>query len=289
MNSMKRQNDRILKEEPPRSVGWFPQYVNREFFTELHDEWNANVVRLAMYTAESGGYCTGGDKESLKQLVKDGVEYATNANMYVIVDWHILQDTNPQTYKEEAKTFFDEMSKEFANKDNVLYEICNEPNGGTSWKEIKSYAEEIIPIIRANDEDAIIIVGTPTWSQEVDKAVEDPIQGYDNIMYTLHFYAATHTDWLRDRMEYALEMGVPIFVSEFGTCDASGNGGIDKEQSDEWIKIMDSEGVSYVAWNLSNKNETSAIFKTDCQKTSGFTTDDLTENGQWIYDMLKNG
>lgn len=267
-------------------LAWFPQYVNQEFFTELHDEWNANVVRLAMYTAENGGYCSGGDKESLKQLVKDGVEYATNANMYVIVDWHILQDNNPQTNKEEAKAFFDEISKEFADKNNVLYEICNEPNGGTTWAEIKSYAEEIIPVIRANDDDAIIIVGTPTWSQEVDKAVEDPIQGYDNIMYTLHFYAATHTDWLRDRMEFALEMGLPIFVTEFGTCDASGNGGIDINQSNEWIKTMDENGVSYVAWNLSNKSETSAIFKTDCHKISGFTADDLTENGKWIYEML---
>lgn len=270
-------------------LAWFPQYVNQEFFTQLHDEWNANVVRLAMYTAENGGYCTDGDKESLKQLVKDGVSYATNAGLYVIIDWHILQDNNPQTNKEEAKLFFEEMSKEFSAYDNVLYEICNEPNGGTTWEQVKAYAEEIIPIIRTNDEDAIIIVGTPTWSQDVDNAVAYPIEGYDNIMYALHFYAATHTEWLRDRMEYALEMGLPIFVSEFGTCDAGGSGGIDKEQSEEWIKIMDGEGVSYVAWNLSNKNETSAIFKTDCQKTSGFTTDDLTENGQWIYDMLKNG
>lgn len=267
-------------------LAWFPQYVNQEFFTELHDEWNANVVRLAMYTAENGGYCSGGDKENLKQIVKDGVEYATNAGLYVIIDWHILQDNNPQTNKEEAKKFFEEMSKEFSDSDNVLYEICNEPNGGTSWTEIKSYAEEIIPIIRANDEEAIIIVGTPTWSQEVDKAVADPIKGYENIMYTLHFYAATHTDWLRERMENALSAGLPIFVTEFGTCDASGNGGIDINQSNEWIKTMDENGVSYVAWNLSNKNETSAIFKSDCQKTSGFTADDLTDNGKWIYEML---
>ena len=267
-------------------LAWFPQYVNQEFFTELHDEWNANVVRLAMYTAENGGYCSGGDKEGLKQLVKNGVEYATNAGLYVIIDWHILQDNNPQTNKEEAKVFFEEMSKEFATYDNVLYEICNEPNGGTAWTEIKSYAEEIIPIIRANDGDAIIIVGTPTWSQEVDKAVVDPIKGYENIMYTLHFYAATHTDWLRKRMETALSAGLPIFVTEFGTCDASGNGGIDINQSNAWIEAMDKNGVSYVAWNLSNKNETSAIFKLDCQKTAGFTSEDLTENGKWIYEML---
>ena len=269
-------------------LAWFPQYVNQEFFTELKNDWNANVVRLAMYTAESGGYCTDGNKDELKQLVKEGVKYATTAGLYVIIDWHILQDCNPQMNQDEAKMFFEEMSKEFASYNNVLYEICNEPNGSTTWEEIKDYAMEIIPIIRANDEDAIIIVGTPTWSQEIDKPVENKIEGYDNIIYALHFYAASHTEWLRERMEYVLEMGTPVIVSEFGTCDASGSGSINQEESDEWINRLNKEGVSYIAWNLSNKDETSAIFKPDCEKTSGFTKDDLTENGQWIYDMLKN-
>lgn len=267
-------------------LAWFPQYVNQDFFRELQEQWNANVVRLALYTAENGGYCSGGNQEELKLLIRNGVEYATNAGMYVIVDWHVLQDLNPNQYKEEAKKFFEAMSKEFGDADNVLYEICNEPNGGTTWAEIKSYAEEVIPIIRENDEDAIIIVGTPTWSQEVDKAAADPIEGYENIMYTLHFYAATHTDWLRERMVNAIDAGLPIFVTEFGTCDASGNGGINVEQSDKWIQTMDEYGVSYVAWNLSNKAETSAIFRPECEKTSGFTVEDLSENGKWIYEML---
>ncbi|MBQ3543589.1 MAG: cellulase family glycosylhydrolase [Lachnospiraceae bacterium] len=267
-------------------IAWYPQYINQQFFTELKNTWNANVIRLAMYTAESGGYCSGGNKEQLKQLVKDGVKFATNANMYVIIDWHILQDANPLTNKTEAKQFFDEMSKEFRDFNNVIYEICNEPNSGTSWQDIKAYANEIIPVIRANDSDAIIIVGTPTWSQEVDKVVSDPITGYDNIMYALHFYAATHTDSLRDRMVKAVNAGIPIFVTEFGTCDASGNGGIDINQSNAWIKTMNEYDISYVAWNLSNKNETSAIFKENCNKVASFATEDLSENGKWIYEML---
>ncbi len=267
-------------------LSWFPQYVNQELFHELKKDWNANVMRLAMYTAENGGYCTDGDKAKLKQLVKDGVAYATNADMYVIVDWHILRDENPNNNKEEAKKFFEEMSKEFASADNVIYEICNEPNGGTSWADVKKYALEIIPIIRANDEDALIIVGTPTWCQDVDKAAADPITEYDNIMYALHFYATTHTEWLRDRMNQAIDAGLPIFVSEFGTCDASGNGAFDEYQSNEWIKALDARGVSYVTWNLSNKNETSSIFSDGCSKTSGFTQEDLSQNGKWIYKLL---
>lgn len=267
-------------------LSWFPQYVNQELFHELKKEWNANVMRLAMYTAENGGYCTDGDKTKLKQLVKDGVAYATNADMYVIVDWHVLRDENPNNNKEEAKKFFEEMSKEFASADNVIYEICNEPNGGTSWADVKKYALEIIPVIRANDEDALIIVGTPTWCQDVDKAAADPITEYDNVMYALHFYATTHTDWLRDRMNQAIDAGLPIFVSEFGTCDASGNGAFDEHQSNEWIKALDARGVSYITWNLSNKNETSSIFADGCSKTSGFSEEDLSQNGKWVYKLL---
>lgn len=263
---------------------WFPEYVNEECFRELHEDWQANVIRLAMYTAE-GGYCDGNQK-ALKELVANGVEYATNQDMYVIIDWHILSDNNPNNHKEEAMAFFEEMAETYADHNNVIYEICNEPNGGTRWSDVKSYAEEIIPIIRSYDEDAVILVGTPTWSQNVDQAAADPITGYDNIMYTLHFYAATHKESLQNTMTAAIDAGLPVFVSEYGICDASGNGGIDEASSAKWISTMNAYGVSYVVWNLSNKNETSAILKSSCNKTSGFTEEDLSACGKWVYQML---
>ncbi len=267
-------------------IGWFPQYVNEDFFKELKEEWNANVVRLAMYTHENNGYCSGGNKDELKQLVKDGVKYATNQGLYVIIDWHVLQEQNPHTYKSEAKVFFEEMSKEYKDYTNVIYEICNEPNGGVSWSDVKSYAKEVIEVIRKEDEDAIIIVGTPNWCQYVDQAAGDPITEYDNIMYALHFYAATHKDDLRTKMKNAVNNGLPIFVSEYGICDASGNGGIDYNQSDAWVKAMDDLGVSYVAWNVSNKSETSAMISSGCNKASGFGKDDLSACGKWVYELL---
>ncbi len=267
-------------------IGWFPQYVNEECFKQLKQEWNVNVVRLAMYTFENNGYCTDGNKDKLKQLVKDGVRYATNQDLYVIIDWHVLNDQNPNTYKAEAKAFFEEMSKEYKDYTNVIYEICNEPCGGTGWSEVKSYAQEVIEVIRKNDDDAVIIVGTPNWSQYVDHAAADPITGQNNIMYALHFYAATHTNNLRTQMKNAVNNGLPIFVSEYGICDASGNGGIDYNQANEWVKTMDDLGISYVAWNLSNKNETSAILKSSCNKTSGFGQNDLSDSGKWLYETL---
>lgn len=267
-------------------LAWFPDYVNEECFRQLHEEWKANVVRLAMYTAESGGYCTDGDKAALKRLIREGVAYAENQDMYVIIDWHILSDSNPNLHLAEAKEFFAEMSEEYADAEHVLYEICNEPNGGIGWSEIKSYAEDVISVIRANDEDGVILVGTPNWSQFVDEAAADPITDYDNLMYTLHFYAATHQEELRSRMTAVLDVGLPIFVSEYGICDASGSGAIDEEQAGQWVELLDERGVSYVAWNLSNKEETSAILNSSCSKVSGFGEDDLSDSGRWLYHML---
>lgn len=275
-----------LKGISTHGIAWYPDYVNEDCFRQFREEWNVNVMRLAMYTGENGGYCSGGDKNYLKNLVKSGVEYATALDMYVIIDWHILSDNNPNMHIGEAKDFFTEMAQEYADYNNVLYEICNEPNGGTGWNEVKSYAEEIIGIIRSYDEDGIIIVGTPNWCQFVDQAAADPITDYDNIMYALHFYAATHTDSLRNTMTAAIDAGLPIFVSEYGICDASGNGGINEGQANQWVDTMNAYGVSYVAWNLSNKNETSAIINSNCSKLSGFTDNDLSTSGKWLYRML---
>jgi len=263
-------------------LSWYPGYVNQESFSYFHDTWNANLIRLSMYTAEYNGYCTGGNQEELKALVKSGVQYAVAEDMYVIIDWHILSDGNPNTYKEEAKAFFAEMSAEFADCPNVIYEICNEPNGGVTWAEVKSYAEEVIPVIRANSPDSVIIVGTPTWSQDVDAAAADPLTGCGNVMYALHFYAATHKDDIRAKLQTALDAGLPVFVSEFGICDASGNGAIDEAEAEKWLSMLDENGISYAAWNVSNADETSAIFKASCDKTSGWTEDDLSESGKWL-------
>lgn len=269
-------------------LSWFPEYVNEQMFEELKD-WGANTVRLAMYTAEYNGYCTGDDanRQKLKQLVKQGVEYATRQNLYVIIDWHILSDGNPNTYKSQAVAFFAEMSQLYKDNDHVLYEICNEPNGGTGWDDIKSYAADVIAAIRANDADGIILVGTPTWSQELDKAAADPLTGYSNIMYTLHFYADTHRDALRSTLTRAVDAGLPVFVSEFGICDASGNGANNTAQADEWIRTLNQYGISYVAWSLCNKAESASLIQSGCQKVNGITENDLSDSGKWLLKTLQ--
>lgn len=279
-------NEIQLRGLSTHGIGWFPEYVNSEAFANFKG-WGANVIRLAMYTAEGSGYCTDGDKDDLKDLIYDGVKYATENDMYVIVDWHILSDNNPNDNKSEAKKFFKEVCGKLKDNDNVIYEICNEPNGGTTWDDIKEYAEDVIPVIRKEDKDAVILVGTPQWCQKPDEAAADPLKGFDNIMYTVHFYANTHKADLRKTMKNAIKDGLPVFVSEYGICDASGNGGCNEAEADKWVKAMNDYGVSYVCWNISNKDESSAIIDSSCKKKSGFGDDDLSEEGQWLKNMLQ--
>lgn len=263
-------------------LSWFPQYVNADAVKYCKEQLGANTFRLAMYTAEYAGYCEGGDQAALKQLIHDGVKYATDNNMYVIIDWHVLNDNNPNKYKDQAIAFFREMSAKYKDYDNVIYEICNEPCGGVSWTEVKNYALQVIPVIRENDKDAIIIVGTPNWSQDVDIVANDRITGYDNIMYAFHFYAATHREDMRNKVTTARNSKLPIFVSEFGICSADGNGWIDEAEANTWISFLEQNNISYVMWNLCNKAEASAMINSWNTSTTWWSYDDLSQAGKWL-------
>lgn len=267
-------------------LAWFGDYVNKDGFKTLRDDWNTNVVRLALYPGEYNGYCNGGNQEALKKLVCDGIDYASSLGMYVIVDWHILS-MSPARYKDAAKDFFAEISRRYGSYGNVLYEICNEPTGSDWDRVLKPYAEEIIPVIRQNDPDGIVIVGTNTWSQEVDKAAKNPVTAYKNVMYALHFYADTHTQWMRDRLESAVKAGLPVFVTEFGTCDASGNGGFNADESRKWFDLMAKYGISHCNWSLCNKDETASVIKSSCKKLSGWSEGDLTESGRLVRQHFR--
>lgn len=270
-------------------ITWFPDFINENAFRTLRDDWNTNVVRLAMYVDEWGnGQCYMKNRDGSRQLLEKGVDICIKLGMYVIIDWHVLNPGDPTSYTDEAIDFFKDMSKKYADYPNIIYEIVNEPNGNADWSGcIKPYAEKVIPVIRRNDKDAVIIVGTPTWSQDIDKALADPLE-YDNIMYALHFYAATHTDWLRERAEKCINGGLPIFVSEFGCCDASGNGANDLNQSEKWLKLLDKYGVSYCNWNLANKNESSSCFRESAKADGKWKDSDYSEGGAWIRKWFRN-
>lgn len=266
---------------------WFPEFVNESAFKTLRDDWNTNVVRLAMYVDEWGnGQCYMGNKSGSLELLEKGVDICIKLDMYVIIDWHVLNPGDPSKYTNEAKSFFETVSKRYAKYPNVIYEICNEPNGGASWSgNIKPYAEKIIPVIRKNAPNSVIIVGTPTWSQEIDKPLSDPLN-YKNVMYAFHFYAATHAG-LRSNVENCVAQGLPVFVSEFGTCDASGGGANDFNETQKWLSYFDKQGISYCNWSICNKDETCSVLRPGTSANGNWSESNLTENGKWIRNWLK--
>lgn len=247
-----------LKGMSTMGLQWYGGIVNERAFTALANDWEIDVVRLALYVGE-GGYAT---DPSLKELVVRGVELAIDLGVYVIIDWHVLTpgDPNDPVYSGAAE-FFDEMSERFGRYPNIIYEIMNEPNGQLSWeKDLKPYAERMISVIRHNDPDNIILIGSGTWSQDLDVAAADPVES-ENLMYTVHFYSGTHGQELREKVKTALERGVAVFASEWGTSEASGNGGPYIDAAEQWLSFFDEYGISWVNWSLCNKNETSAAFK----------------------------
>ena len=271
----------VLRGMSSHGLQWFANFTDRESIAKTARA-GANVFRLAMYTGENG-YLS--QQENIKKVLYNGVDSAIAEDMYVIIDWHILSDGNPMTNVDAAESFFREVSEKYGGYDNVIYEICNEPNGNVTWSnDVKPYAERIIPVIRENDPDGVILVGSPTWSQDIDKAADDPL-AFENIMYTCHFYAGTHTQWLRDRITYALEKGAPIFISEWGTSAADGNGGVFLEESQRWLEFLNANNISWVNWSLCDKNEASAAIAANAGVN--WSEDTLSESGKFVFSNFQ--
>ena len=277
----------VLTGVSSHGLSWYPEYISPETIESLRNNWGINVIRLAMYTSDYNGYCVAGEdvQNTLKDNIDAAVEAATENDMYVIIDWHILNDSNPNEYKAQAIQFFGEMVRKYEDNENVIYEICNEPNGDTTWEDICNYANEVIPVIRNVDSDAVILVGTPNWSSDLDSVMEAPLD-YDNIMYTYHFYAGTHKSSARNTLTDALDAGLPVFISEYGFVSADGDGSVDTKEAAKWQDIIDEYQLSSCIWNLSNKAEGSALISSDCDKTADWEEDELSEQGQYFFDML---
>lgn len=265
---------------------WYGKYANENVINWLRDDWNCQLWRAAMYISE-GGYLS---SKAIKKRVVDSVEACIKNGMYVMIDWHVLGTKDPMAHLEQAKEFFDEMSKTYGKYPNVIYEICNEPNGDkVTWQDsIKPYAQEIYKVIRANDPNNIIIVGTPIWSSQPQIAAADPLEG-TNIMYTVHFYAGTHGKEHRKNVKEALKLGAPVFCTEWGTTMASGDGGVFEKSTLEWMKFFEENNISWANWALNNKGEDSGIlaFGKDKDAKGGWTDKDLSPDGKLIRKILR--
>ncbi|CAM3620944.1 Endoglucanase 5A [Vibrio aerogenes CECT 7868] len=216
------------------------------------------------------------------------VQAATAKGQYVVIDFH-SHDANE--YLEEAKTFFGDVSEKYSGHTNVIYEIFNEPVD-QSWDTIKAYAEEVIPVIRNNDENALILVGTGYYSQEVDEAVDQPLEGENafNVMYVFHYYGSCSDptnchDHLKAKLE-TWAQDVPIFISEYGHSEPSGDGEVCGENNEDWYEIVDRLGLSMCHWAISDKEESSAMFVHDTPLNVPWTGDVLTKSGGIIEERL---
>lgn len=266
------------------SYGWhclWPRFYNAGSVKWLKKDWNINVVRAAL-GVELGNDSYLKRPEWSKQKIKAVVDAAIKEDLYVIIDWH-----SHNINLKEAKAFFAEMAETYGKNPHVIYEIFNEPDEET-WDEVKKYSTEIINVIREKDPDNIILVGSPHWDQDIHIVADDPLQGYSNIMYTLHFYAATHKQELRDRGTYALKKGIPIFISESAGMTASGDGPLDQAEWQKWIDWAEENKISWITWSVSDKNETCSVLLPSASSNGNWKNKDLKESGLRTRELLKN-
>ena len=256
-------------------------FYNANVVDWLQEDWNATIVRAAMGVDEFGGYLS--DPQGNKARVEAIVDAAIANGMYVIIDWH---SHHAEDFQDEAIAFFEEMAQTYGNTPNVIYEIYNEPIH-VSWSNtIKPYSEAVIDAIRAIDPDNLIIVGSSTWSQDVDIASLDPISG-TNIAYTLHFYAGTHGDSLRAKAEIAMNNGLALMVTEWGTVNADGDGSVDQFSTDQWMLFLDLHGISHCNWSVHDKLEGASILRPGASSNGGWSLSDLTTSGIFVREIIQ--
>jgi len=258
---------------------WWPRFYNTESVKWLRDDWACEVVRAAMGIEPDKGYLK--SPEWSQEKIEAVIEGAIENDVYVIIDWH-----SHGIQLEAAKTFFAEMAEKYGEYPHIIYEIFNEPVRD-SWEKIKSYSIEVIETIRKIDPDNVILVGSPHWDQDLHIVADDPITGYENLMYALHFYAATHGQFLRERGDYAMEKGIPIFVSESAGMSANGDGPIDYESWQTWIDWMQKNKISWVSWSITDKNETCSMLYPSASSEGNWKESDLKESGIKTRELMR--
>lgn len=277
------------------SFGWnvlWPRFYNAGAVRHVVEDWGSEIVRAAVGVELRGGdalaQCYLDDPGFGKESACTIVDAAIENGVYVLVDWHAHG-----LHTAEAVEFFTYMATKYKGVPNVIYEIWNEPSYSDherqidyTWAEIKEYSIEVIEAIRAVEKDAVIVVGTPRWSQNVDDAANDPIEGFDNLMYTLHFYAGTHKEWLRDKGDYAMSKGLALFVTECGGMNADGQGPVDVESTKEWIKWMDDNKISYLFWSISDKKETCSMLYPSALSEGPWEDADISPWGHFVKEAL---
>jgi len=272
----------ILKGLSSHGLTWNSEFINKDLFSFLSKDWGVNIIRLSMYSEE---YIK--NKETVLEILHRGIDAAIASDMYVLIDWRIWKGNGPMMNAKEAKEFFNNISEKYANKPNLIFEICNEINQKTNWKNIQEYSNNIIPVIRKHSPNSVIIVGTPNYDHDLKSALDQPVN-FKNVMYAFHFYAASDHDALINELENAVQGGLPVFVTECSITMDNGDGRRDYEYAVKWFDLLSKHHINFVFWNLSNQNESSSIIKAYSRECSNLSNDnDLTDTGKWIRSYFK--
>lgn len=263
------------------SLFWsqWSEYYAAPTVDQLADDWHATLVRAAL-GVESDGYLDNPEDNEAKVMAV--VDRAIERGVYVIIDWH---DHHGADHQAAATEFFTRMAKKYGASPGVLFEIWNEPLK-VDWQSVKTYAQSVIAAIRAAGGKNLIVVGTPNWSQDVDVAAMSPITGQEDVAYTLHFYAATHKQYLRDKAKQALDAGLPLFVTEWGTCESSGDGTVDQVETKTWLSFLDQYKISWANWSLNDKAEACSALMPSAGMTGPWAGSALTPSGTLVKSML---
>jgi len=260
------------------------KYYNPAAVDWLAGDFKITIIRAAMGVEPAHGYLQEPDAQI--QLEETVVDEAIKQGIYVLIDWH---DHHSNLHLAQSKAFFTQMAKRYAGVPNVIYEIWNEPWGAISWDTVKNYAARVIPEIRKYDPDNLIIVGSPHWDQDVDVVAGDPITGFKNIAYSFHFYASdpNHQERLRAKGDLALKKGLPLIVTEWGVGESNGNGKFDRTLVKAWFDWMEKNKLSWTNWNLTDKQETTALLMPGAPVNGGWTDEQLSPAGQYIRGQLR--
>ena len=262
------------------------ELLNEKALRYIRDHWRVNAIRIAPVSGPNSYSSSRASRLRLMETVQYGIELADRLGLYVIVDWHVLEDGNPLRRESEARHFFGALSEKYQDQDNILYEICNEPNGPKgSWSNIRKYAEEVIPVIRENSPEALIIVGMPEWSSDPEPVMKQPLSGMGNVVYSYHFYAATHKEDRREVLEKALRKGLPVLVTEFGICSAYGNGTPDPEEGEDWLFLLDQYAVGRICYGFFELDTGCALLRRKAGTDGEWNEESLTATGQWLSDF----
>ncbi|MDG5488593.1 glycoside hydrolase family 5 protein [Sphingomonas sp. BGYR3] len=258
---------------------WIGKYWNEPTVRRLRDDWGITLIRAAV-AVDQGGYREHPDREWAK--LETVVDAAVALGLYVIVDWH-AHEPHPA----DAAAFFARVAQRWGALPNLIYEPYNEPLQNHGWSDVlKPYHRQVLASIRAHDLRNLVVLGTRTWSQAVEEAAADPVAD-PNIAYTLHYYAATHKQWLRDAADRALAKGAALFVTEYGVTEASGDKSIDAAEAQAWWDWMEARGISHANWSVSDKAELCSIFTPGTTTDGRWTDANITTAGQLVRNELR--